>query len=336
MAIYFPQFHEVEENNKFWGQGFTEWNLINNYKGDIKKPHIDIGQYNILDNSTRRKQAAIAKDHGIDSFCYYHYWFKDKKVMYRGIEKILEDGEPNIPFTLCWANEPWTRNWDGLNNDVLLEQDYGNINDWEEHYKYLSRFFKHKNYIKRNNSPIIYIYRLEHIIKNNALNMLNVWKKLAKLDGFNDLIIISVMGSWNNYEYYNGFAEHQPNCLWLTNRYHLNFYKDKQANYDILHSYNKLLLENKPCDKYIRGLFYSFDNSSRRINNYSAKFINLNYKYLENMLIKTIYEIDKTPNVDNNYILINSWNEWAEQAMIEPNDHDGYEIIKIFKKYFIN
>lgn len=337
MALYFPQFYEFEENNYLWGKGFTEWTLINNYQGDIKKPHPDIGQYNMLNKATREKQAYIAKEHGIDAFCYYHYWFKDKKVMYAGVEKILEDGQPNLPFTFCWANEPWTRNWDGLESETLIAQEYGTKEDWISHYHYLLKFFKHPNYIKENNCPILYIYRIEHIIQNNALEMFKLWKELIKKDGFDDLKIVSILGGFEtmlDIKYIDGYAEHQPNFNGGKAGNTLLFINDKQYNLDAKKIYQSILTNKKIHPNYTRGIFFGWDNSSRRINKTSYKITNATYNDFEDLLFKTIENIIKEPNKDSNFILINAWNEWSEQAILEPNTHDGYSVLKIIKKFF--
>lgn len=339
MAIYFPQFHEFKENNKFWGKGFTEWTLMNRFIGEIKKPHVDIGQYNMLDIETRKKQALIAREHGISAFCYYHYWFKDEKIMHAGIEKILQDGEPNLPFLFCWANETWSRTWDGANQQVLIPQDYGTNDDWIKHYNYLSQFFKHPNYIKHNNCPIIYIYRLEHIIKQNAQEMFKLWKNLAKKDGFEGLKIISMLNGHDNIfhgveEYIDGYVEHQPTYNMKLNGWSSLLANGTQNLLDAQKIYQEISTNPKIGSDYTRGVFYSWDHSSRRVNNSSFKFINTSYVKFKELLLKTIENIAAQPNNNENYILINSWNEWTEQAMIEPNNHDGYKLLDIIKELF--
>ncbi len=338
MALYYPQFHEFRLNNKLWGNGFTEWTLLNKYTGRVKKPHIDIGQYNMLDYYTRKKQALIAKEHGISAFCYYHYWLKDRPLMNKGIEKILSDGQPDIPFAFFWANESWTKNWDGSQTEVLVSQEYGLPNNWIKHYEYLAKFFKHKNYIKENNCPILYIYKVEHIIKNNALKMLGLWKQLAKKDGFNGLKIVSILGSFENVsskleQYIDGYAEFQPsyNSSSMPNKIPSN--QTSQLRLDTQELY-KNITANKPISNdYTRGVFYGCDNSCRRPN--GTKSVTLSYKSFGNLLVKTVENIALHPNKNNNFILLNSWNSWSEQAMIEPNDHDGYEILKVIKKIFV-
>jgi hypothetical protein len=342
MAIYFPQFHEVEENNKFWGQGFTEWTMLTKFKGEIKYPHPDIGYYDMLDYTTRKRQATIAKNYGISAFCYYHYWFKDKKVMYKGIEKILQDGEPNIPFIFCWANEPWTRNWDGSETEVLLPQHYGSKVDWKKHYDYLSQFFKHPNYIKEDNCPLLYIYRIGHIAEKNALPMLDYFKELARDDGFDGLKIIPILSFFecdlkSVQHVIDGLAEHQPghNFAHAQGQFVLK-QNSLELNVDAPSFYNTILNNEKIGVNYTRGIFFGFDNSSRRIHKKRLKFFNLSYDAFEKLLCGTILNIAQSPNKKNNFILINAFNEWTEQAMIEPNDVDGYSILEIIQKYFYN
>ncbi len=167
--------------------------------------------------------------------------------------------------------------------------------------------------------------------------MLKVWKELAKKDGFDELKIISILGDFNNItsldEYIDGYAEHQP-TYGPDKSDILLFKKDQQYNLNIQKFYHNMISNKKISDNYTRGIFYSWDNSSRRMNQLSCKFINLSYKAFENSIVNTVMNITKEPNPTNNFILLNSWNEWSEQAMIEPNDHDGYKILEVIQKYF--
>jgi hypothetical protein len=147
IAIVFPQFHEIPENNKFWGHGFTEWTLLKTMprivNGEvIKQPHQDIGYFNLNDYKHRKYMRILANKYNIFGFCFYHYWFKDKKVMYEPTELMILDEEPNKPFLFCWANEQWTKRWDGGNNEILIEQEYGDDNANLKHFEYLLQFFK--------------------------------------------------------------------------------------------------------------------------------------------------------------------------------------------------
>ena len=129
IAFYLPQFHDIPENDEWWGKGFTEWVNVKKaqplYKGH-EQPRIPMNEnyYNLLDDNVKIWQANIAKEYGIYGFCYYHYWFNGKQLMERPIKEILETGKPDFPFMLCWANENWSRNWDGKFRSILIEQHY--------------------------------------------------------------------------------------------------------------------------------------------------------------------------------------------------------------------
>ena len=182
LALYYPQFHEFEENNQFWGKGFTEWDNLNSWKPffDGHKIRTPVwGQYNLLDIEVRRRQSELARSMGIYGFIYYHYWFSHaakNKVMYEVIEKMLQDNQPDMPFSLMWANEPWTKKWDGLEHHYLIRQEYSDEEIWKKHIKYLIKFFKHKNYIKINNRPLFFMYRCSHL-KNKFSKMMSFFNR---------------------------------------------------------------------------------------------------------------------------------------------------------------
>lgn len=192
LAIVFPQFHEIPENNNFWGTGFTEWTLLKDVprivNGEIiKQPHDDIGYFNLKDYNHRKYMRILADKYSIFGFCYYHYWFHNKKVMYEPTELMLKDDEPNKPFLFCWANEQWTKRWDGGNNEILIEQKYSDEEGNKDHFKYLLQFFKNKNYIKRFNKPIFIFYRIEEKDLRDIKNIIILWNKLALEEGFDGI-----------------------------------------------------------------------------------------------------------------------------------------------------
>lgn len=170
VAFYLPQYHPIPENDKAYGKNFTEW--VNVKKAlplfeNHNQPRIPLenNYYSLLDENTMIEQSKLAKSYGIYGFCYYHYWFKNgKKLLEKPLEMMLNTKEIDIPFMLCWANENWTKHWDGGNNEIIVEQDYGDYDDLINHIDYLCRFFRDKRYIKIDDKPVLVIYKPEIIL----------------------------------------------------------------------------------------------------------------------------------------------------------------------------
>ena len=145
LAFYLPQFHPIPENDEWWGPGFTEWTNVvqgtRRFRGH-HQPHLpaDLGFYDLRLPETRSAQAELARGHGIDGFCYYHYWFRGRRLLQRPFDEVLATGEPDLPFCLCWANENWTRVWNGKDDQVLLRQEYSADDDLA-HIRWLAEAF---------------------------------------------------------------------------------------------------------------------------------------------------------------------------------------------------
>ena len=190
IAFYLPQFHDIPENDEWWGKGFTEWVNVKKarplYKGH-EQPRIPLNNnyYNLLDDDVKVWQAKLAKKYGIYGFCYYHYWFGGKLLLEKPMEQMLANPDIDILFCISWANEPWTKAWVN-EKKVLIPQFYGGKKEWKEHFEYLLKFFKDERYIKEDGKPLLVIYRAEVI---ECLNdMLDYWNKLAKENGFNGMV----------------------------------------------------------------------------------------------------------------------------------------------------
>lgn len=343
MAIYFPQFHKIPENDKFWGENFTEWTLLkdhddviygkNNRQIEIMKPHKDIGYYD-LNFETFIKQCNISDQYGIDSFMVYHYWFTNShKVMYKPLEFFKQK---NKKFVLCWANEPWTNRWDGGNSEVLLSQEYDNFHNMIE---YLYNFFKLDNYQRDKNGNIIYfIYNYEHIGKENLENLKNIWTKYLKERNETIIFIYSSsfvtnMNTFNNTNLY--LFEPLENNI---NRFRINKNVDSidfdyyYVNYNNIINYYKLLNISTLTNK-IQGVSLNWNNVVRRknkkflyVDNFkNSKLIDLLEYQVSNIILKNNYFKDNTfPNI----LMFNAWNEWNEQAILEPNNLSGYDNLK--------
>ena len=214
LPIVFPQFHQIPENDKFWGEKFTEWTLLNKISHDytqqkIAKPHQSLGYYNILNESYINFTENILKDFSIPFLCYYHYWFKGQKVMYKPIELIRDKSKPNINYCLFWANETWSSRWDGLEQNILLKQEYGSKNDWIEHIKYLITFFKDKKYIKINSKPLFFIYRPTDIPIKIFNEMILEFDCQVKTNGFPGIHLIISYNNLGNFDIYDSYTSNK-------------------------------------------------------------------------------------------------------------------------------
>jgi lipopolysaccharide biosynthesis protein len=187
IAFYLPQFHEIPENNAWWGEGFTEWTNVKKaqplYRGHYQ-PRIPLGQnyYDLCRIETLVWQTNIARNYGISGFCFYHYWFNGKLLLEKPIELYLNHSECELPFCLCWANESWTNGWVSENNDVIMPQTYGGESEWESHFLYLLKYFKDPRYITKDGKPLLVIYKPQEI--TNLPLMLDYYQKRALEHGF--------------------------------------------------------------------------------------------------------------------------------------------------------
>jgi lipopolysaccharide biosynthesis protein len=163
LAFYLPQYHPVPENERWWGPGFTDWRNVARarplFRGH-EQPHVpaDLGFYDLRVPETRESQAALAAAHGIAGFCYYHYWFQGRQVLEQPVREVLRSGRPDFPFALCWANEPWTRAWDGRSGEVLLGQEYSASDD-VEHLRHLLPAFTDPRYVRVAGKPLFLVYK---------------------------------------------------------------------------------------------------------------------------------------------------------------------------------
>ena len=400
LAIVFPQFHEVEENNTFWGHGFTEWTLLKNIPRIvnnelIKQPHQDIGYFNLKNYEHRKYMRVLADKYNIFGFCYYHYWFKNKKVMYEPTELMLLDGEPNKPFLFCWANEQWTKRWDGGNNEILITQEYTDLNGNIEHFNYLLQFFKHSNYIKKNNKPIFIFYRIEEKDLNDIKNIITLWTKLSIENGFNGIHFMKFLGPFNNnifLDEINGYVEFEPGyCtqknyqelsledtisnkifdeyneelylkknvdvqnMILDNKYkngyehfvtlsenEKNIRKSKFFIYDGIKLYDKIIELKRVHHEQHRGICVTWNNTPRRNYNnedygkYPHYYKDINPDLFGNNVKKLLEKIHNDSNNEDDFIFISAWNEWNEQAMLEPNNEDGYEYLSELSNAYLS
>jgi len=193
IAFYLPQFHPFKENDQWWGKGFTEWTNVGKAKplfDDHYQPHcpIHLGYYDLRITENMIEQAELAKNYGINGFAYYVYWFKGKTIMETPLENMLKEPRIDIPFCITWANENWTRRWDGQEEDILISQEHS-LADSKEFLIYMQKYFLDNRYICHENKPVIIIYRA-NIIPEISLTIKH-WREMAIEMGFAGLYLIA-------------------------------------------------------------------------------------------------------------------------------------------------
>ncbi|MCB2081343.1 MAG: glycoside hydrolase family 99-like domain-containing protein, partial [Rickettsiales bacterium] len=194
IAFYLPQYHPIPENDKWWGKGFTEWSNVAKGQPQFEghyQPHVpsDLGFYDLRMGEIQKEQARLAKAHGVDAFCYYYYWFSGKKLLEKPLENMLAS-DSDFPFCICWANENWTRRWDGMDDDILIEQKYRK-EDPELFAKEVAPILKDERYIRVQGKPLFIVYKATDI--PNLQDTLKLWRKVWQNEGIDEVQICAVM-----------------------------------------------------------------------------------------------------------------------------------------------
>lgn len=346
ISFYLPQFHDFDENVKWFGRGFSEWSNTSKtppqYVGHWQ-PHIpiDVGYYNLETNRTIKRQIELAKKYGIYGFCFYYYWFSGKKIMEKPINNFLQDKSLNMPFFLFWANENWTMLWDNGNyNEVLYEQKIEK-DDAEKFMNDALPFMKDKRYIKINNKPILIIYDPHKYPYDKYIEFIDKIQLIAKQNGFDGLYLMTTSARANKYkENYHSFLEkYKLEALFEFFPQGITHMKDIYKKEKIINPLyrakffdtNKLINEKKymyDCNANLfKCCFPNWDNTSRKCYNGAFVFQTEphNYKkWLTDLLLWT--KNNKKRN--EQFVFINAWNEWAEGAHLEPDQKYGYAYLQ--------
>lgn len=355
IAIYLPQYHPFKENDEWWGKGFTEWTNVTKarplFPGHYQ-PHFpaDLGFYDLRVSEVREQQAQMAMDAGIYGFCYYHYWFNGHQLMERPLEEILESGKPDFPFMLCWANENWTRAWDGGEKQILIKQDYSEEDD-REHIKFLIKnYFNDSRYIRVNNKPIIAIYRTTRF--PDTEKTISIWREEAKKEDLELYICrfesFREIGSSYMKNGIDAAIEFQPHNA-IPELYSSRFKFRNLVN----HISTKILKRNiipnvLSYKKYVssqlarENIDYKrfpcvsprWDNSPRRPKNFWA-FSGATPERFGSWL-KEVFNRFIPYSSEENFIFINAWNEWAEGNHLEPDKKYGNRFLLEVKNIIDN
>jgi hypothetical protein len=360
IAFYLPQFHEIPENDEWWGNGFTEWTNVRKAAPLYNchyQPRVPLGgnYYNLLDPKVRQWQADTAKEYGIYGFCYYHYWFSGRLLLEKPAEQMLALKEPHMPFCFSWANESWTRAWEG-SRKTLIAQEYGSRQDWEAHFDYLLPFFRDERYIRKDDKPLLLIYRPELI---GCLNdMIDCWQQRARQSGLKGLTIAYQNVHFNRVEhkdksrfdygveyqpanaflrYSDDYRAHPLKRIWtvfkrrmrkplcmLTGRPDTSRLLD--LSYDDI--WKHVLSQEPDAPNKIPGAFVDWDNTARhgaRGSVYKGAVPEKFKAYLSRQIARAreVYHQDM--------LFMFAWNEWAECGYLEPDEKYQFAYLNAVK-----
>jgi lipopolysaccharide biosynthesis protein len=337
LAFYLPQFHPIPENDQWWGEGFTEWTnvvrAVPSFPGH-HQPHAPeraLGYYDLRDPGIRTLQAKLARDHGIDGFIYYHYWFAGRRLLEQPFNEVLASGEPDFPFCLCWANESWTRTWDGLGSTVLVAQTYGDEDD-RAHIRWLGGAFADRRYIRVGGRPLFLVYLASSL--PDPRRTTDIWRDEARRAGLGELYLCRVEAVGDRGDPtalgFDASVEFQPD--WLRSGPRLSTATDGIE--PTVYSYPvtaELARTNGPTPyKRYRCVMPGWDNSPRR-GRAATVFAGSAPERYQRWLASVRDEF-RPYSPDENLVFVNAWNEWGEGNHMEPDERWGRAYLEAHAK----
>jgi lipopolysaccharide biosynthesis protein len=334
VPLYLPQFHRTEENDEWWGRGFTEWTNVTStrpvYHGHAQ-PLLpsDLGFYDLTSDEVRKEQAELARSAGVEGFMYYYYWFAGRRLLNRPIES-LRKSDLDFPFCLMWANENWTRRWDGNSQDILLAQDYDHV-PAENFIDDIAEFLDDSRYMTIDGKKVLAVYRPAQMADFPAVA--RRWREVARQRGLGELFLMyanvgrSMQGLDSAEEHgLDGSLDFPPhNMFWKgINRHLLKIRDDFHGNamsYSAMADDAAARAARNTDPNHFPGAMVNFDNTARR--QLSSDFWYGSNPYVFHRWLMALARAVSDRERDRRVVFINAWNEWAEAAVLEPTDRYG-------------
>jgi len=334
IAFHLPQFHPIPENDAWWGTGFTEWTNVTRAKPNFAghyQPQLpsETGFYDLRLAEVREQQAALARAYGIHGFCYYYYWFAGKRLLERPVEEIRQSGQPDFPYCFCWANENWTRRWDGADREVLIAQNPTATDD-EQLMATLLPHLRDPRYIRVDGKPLFMVYRAGAL--PDARRSAEKWRNICLREGIGDIYLCAAKTYDTEDPTQIGFdatIEFPPHGLRGTpanSRVELsnpNFLGN-------IFDYREFVLDwlARPDASYVLHptVMPGWDNTARRPD-HALTFINSAPEMYEIWLREVVQRVVEQRSPNQRLVFINAWNEWAEGAHLEPDQRYGRQYL---------
>lgn len=344
IAFYLPQFHRIPENDAWWGEGFTEWTNVRRARSLFPghaQPRIpgELGYYDLADPTVAERQASLARAHGVHGFCYYFYWFNGRRLLERPLEAMVARGTPDFPFCVCWANENWSRRWDGGDSHVLMEQHYG-LDDSRRLFEAFLRLFADRRYIRVDGRPLLLVYKADLI--PDIVATAAMWREQARAAGEREPWLVfcettqarphpSAMGFDASVE----FPPHRHQAYWLNAHA-----KGLEPGFSgLLSSYRALVsqsLEREASDATrLRCVVPSWDNSPRR-NLGGTVFLGTSPELFGYWAEAMVRDTRERLAGDERLLFVNAWNEWAEGCYLEPDARTGTQYLEALRDALVD
>jgi O-antigen biosynthesis protein len=329
IAFYLPQYHPIPENDRWWGQGFTEWHKVAaampKFSGHAQ-PNLpaDLGFYDLRLSQVREQQAALAREHGIHGFCYHVYWFGGHRLLERPMLEMVASGKPDLPFCLCWANENWTRRWDGRDDEILIPQEHSPTSDLAFIHDHLD-ILRDPRYIRVDGKPLLLVYRADLLI--DPIGCARGWNEAARLAGLPGLYLGAVAYYVRDPRQvgFDALVEFPPHTV-----QHLEVTRELAAGSA---GFNGSVFDYGAAVAHVRehaggdftllrAVMPGWDNTPRR--GHAARIFfgatpDLYRQWLERVVAETVQRPPEVPRI----VFVNAWNEWGEGAFLEPSQRDG-------------
>ena len=352
IAFYLPQYHPIPENDQWWGKGFTEWTNVGKAKALFKghyQPRVpaDLGYYDLRVPEIRKAQADMAREYGVEGFCYWHYWFGNgKRLIERPFNEVLTSGEPDFPFCLAWANETWKGFDHGLKNrNVLIEQLYPGVEDYTAHFYEVLPAFKDKRYITVEDKPLFMIYKA--LADPQIKSFISVWRELAVLNGLKGIYFVG----------HNNESKETVDLLAIgvdaINTTRLNGYIVTKRSFakKVFGKINRIL-KNVPYVYPYKTMAESFIvpeidkvenvypsiipgwDHTPRSGREGLVMTDATPEHFEKH-VKEVIKVISNKKEEHKIVFIKSWNEWAEGNYMEPDLKWGRQFLEVLKRQII-
>jgi lipopolysaccharide biosynthesis protein len=333
VAFYLPQFHPIPENDMWWGAGFTEWrNVVRAFPNFERhyQPRLpgELGYYDLRVPEVMARQVKLAVHHGVSAFCFHFYWFGGKTLLEMPIRQFLDRKELDLGFCLCWANENWSRRWDGSENEVLIAQRHSPEDD-EAFLRHVDIYFRDDRYVKVDGRPVLTVYRPSELPDAHATT--ERWRSLARRLGWPDLYLIATSAfglrdyralGFDALAEFQSFRSTAPNFEPEIRTTEFRRPAGIRLYQDIVASE----LQKPPIEGLIHpGLMMAWDNSARRptrgniVHGMTARDFKI---WLRHCMARA----RMNPPAER-FVFINAWNEWAEGTYLEPDQRYGYAFL---------